>query len=228
MFQMALSVDELNSFIDGHFENFQQWQLAELKKLTLERLIFTYNPYYLNQKQYLLVGSLINSLIMEYFQPYEEAFINELMMQLAIFVCKKVYDGKKSTAEGIDLEFEKDGIVYLVAIKSGPNWGNSSQIARMKVNFKQAQKRLRQNKGVASIVTVNGCCYGKDNRPDKGDYLKLTGQRFWEFISGMDKPTFLHLLREGRAAWDTLLERIPASRMELPGAASACPCEYSC
>ena len=31
---------------------------------------------------------------------------------------------------------------------------------------------------------INGCCYGKDDKPEKGDYRKLCGQRFWEFISG--------------------------------------------
>jgi hypothetical protein len=35
-----------------------------------------------------------------------------------------------------------------------------------------------------NITNINGCCYGKDDNPDKGDYLKLCGQRFWEFISG--------------------------------------------
>lgn len=35
-----------------------------------------------------------------------------------------------------------------------------------------------------NIVAVNGCCYGRDNKPDKGEYLKLCGQRFWEFVSG--------------------------------------------
>jgi hypothetical protein len=34
---------------------------------------------------------------------------------------------------------------------------------------------------------VNGCCYGKDNKPDKGDYYKYCGQKFWEFISGNQK-----------------------------------------
>jgi hypothetical protein len=34
------------------------------------------------------------------------------------------------------------------------------------------------------IVAVNGCCYGRDNKPDKGDYYKYCGQNFWEFISG--------------------------------------------
>ena len=33
-------------------------------------------------------------------------------------------------------------------------------------------------------VAVNGCCYGRDNNPDKGDYFKFCGQKFWEFISG--------------------------------------------
>ena len=30
----------------------------------------------------------------------------------------------------------------------------------------------------------NTCCYGRGPRPDKGDYFKYCGQRFWEFISG--------------------------------------------
>lgn len=34
------------------------------------------------------------------------------------------------------------------------------------------------------VVAINGCCFGKDNKPNKGSYLKLCGQRFWEFISG--------------------------------------------
>jgi hypothetical protein len=33
-------------------------------------------------------------------------------------------------------------------------------------------------------LAVNGCCYGRDNHPDKGDYYKYCGQRFWQFISG--------------------------------------------
>ena len=34
------------------------------------------------------------------------------------------------------------------------------------------------------IIAVNGCCYGRDKNPDKGDYYKYCGQKFWEFISG--------------------------------------------
>ncbi|GBE26604.1 modification methylase DpnIIB [bacterium BMS3Bbin03] len=28
--------------------------------------------------------------------------------------------------------------------------------------------------------------YGRDNKPDKGEYQKLCGQRFWTFLSGDD------------------------------------------
>jgi hypothetical protein len=31
---------------------------------------------------------------------------------------------------------------------------------------------------------VNGCCYGRNGKEDKGDYHKLCGQQFWAFISG--------------------------------------------
>lgn len=37
------------------------------------------------------------------------------------------------------------------------------------------------------IFAVNGCCYGQDANPDKGDYLKYCGQDFWKFISGNDE-----------------------------------------
>jgi len=51
-------------------------------------------------------------------------------------------------------------------------------------NFKKAKRILRTNTSGAKIVAVNGCCYGRDNQPDKDYYLKYCGQKFWEFISG--------------------------------------------
>ena len=58
-------------------------------------------------------------------------------------------------------------------------------ILEMKDNFKKAKRILGTNTSTGlHVIAVNGCCYGKDNTPNKGDYLKLCGQRFWEFISG--------------------------------------------
>ena len=106
------------------------------------------------------------------------------MEGLAIFVCSRVYGGRKSVAEGLDLEFEKDNRRYIVSIKSGPKWGNSDQIKKMKDNFRKAKQALGTNASSVNVIAVNGCCYGRDRKPDKGDYVKLCGQKFWEFISG--------------------------------------------
>jgi hypothetical protein len=103
---------------------------------------------------------------------------------LAIFINQQVYDGWKSGITGIDLEFNKENIRYIVAVKSGPNWGNSSQIAKMKNDFIAAKRTLRTSNSGLIITAVNGCCYGRNNNPDKGDYFKYCGQKFWQFISG--------------------------------------------
>lgn len=88
--------------------------------------------------------------------------------------------------EDIDLEFDKDHIRYAIAIKSGPNWGNTSQIRKMKKDFAKAEKIIRTSNSKLHIIKVTGCCYGRDRNPDKGDYFKLCGQEFWSLISGED------------------------------------------
>ena len=53
--------------------------------------------------------------------------------------------------------------------------------------FRLPKRMSRPTDPTLQIVAVNGCCYGRDNRPDKGDYFRYCGQRFWEFISGSDQ-----------------------------------------
>jgi hypothetical protein len=54
----------------------------------------------------------------------------------------------------------------------------------MKASFITAQKTLRTSNSKLQVIAVNGCCYGRENKPDKGTYYKYCGQKFWEFISG--------------------------------------------
>ncbi len=54
----------------------------------------------------------------------------------------------------------------------------------MRDGFKKAKRTLRTSGSRMMVEAVNGCCYGRDDRPDKEEYLKYCGQRFWEFISG--------------------------------------------
>jgi hypothetical protein len=54
----------------------------------------------------------------------------------------------------------------------------------MKKDFETAIRTFRTSNSKLNIIAVNGCCYGKDNKPNKGIYFKYCGQEFWEFISG--------------------------------------------
>ena len=51
-------------------------------------------------------------------------------------------------------------------------------------DFKTAKKTLRTSNSQINVVAINGCCYGVDRNPDKGEYFKYCGQEFWYFISG--------------------------------------------
>ncbi|HFC09296.1 MAG TPA: cytosolic protein [Chloroflexi bacterium] len=182
-----LNLESVRDYIAEHIGTFHQRRLESLERLRLHQILRRKNPYLFRAKNILTAEALIRSILDAHLSSQEETLFGEFLEGLAIFVCQQTFGGHKSTAEGIDLEFQREGTYYLVSIKSGPNWGNSSQIQRMKRNFQQAIRRLRQNAGVGTVVAVNGCAYGRDNHPDKGDYLKLCGQRFWEFISGNER-----------------------------------------
>ena len=179
-----ISKNEIIRFIEPNIQQFHIRRLENLLALQLKKILSRKNPYLFKAKNQNTAHDLVKAILDAHLSSQEEGIFGGFLEELAVFICARVYRGKKSSAEGIDLEFEKDGTSYLVSIKSGPNWGNSRQIARMKDDFKRA-KRIRgtNTKGIRAVA-VNGCCYGKDDNPDKGDYLKLCGQRFWEFISG--------------------------------------------
>jgi len=179
-----LDLNDVVKFIEDNIGTFHAKRLDSLQTLKLRTILKRKNPYLFKAKNILTSHDIVKVLLDAYLSSQEETIFGDFLEQLAIFVCEKVYSGNKSSAEGIDLEFEKDNVKYIVTIKSGPNWGNSRQIAAMKRDFNKAKRILHTNAPGKNIVAVCGCGYGRDNKPDKGEYLKYCGQKFWEFISG--------------------------------------------
>jgi hypothetical protein len=183
---MDIDQKEIREFVEQNIGDFHQKRLLGLSGFKLENVLKRKNPYLYKAKNVITAGEIVKAILDAHLSSQEETVFGDFLEKLAIYINEKVYKGRKSAAAGIDLEFEKDGIYYIVSIKSGPNWANSSQIEKMKFEFRTAKKVLGTNSNMRNVVAVNGCCYGKDNNPDKGEYLKLCGQRFWEFISGDD------------------------------------------
>ena len=187
-------VNDVKAYVRANIGSFHSSRLERLRKLKLSDILRRKNPYLFKAKNILLAQDLVRTLLDAHLSSQEEALFGTFLEGLAIFVNRRVYGGRKSSTEGVDLEFDKGSIRYIVAIKSGPNWGNSSQIRKMKDDFKRAKRTLRTGDPKMPIVAVNGCCYGRDNNPDKGDYHKYCGQRFWEFISG-NEDLYLKLIK---------------------------------
>ena len=182
-----ISQEEIANFVGEHINEFHQKRIEKLKTLKLNSVLKRKNPYLFKAKNVVTAEQLVKGILDAYLSSQEEGIFGEFLEKLAIFVNQRVYKGQKSSAEGIDLEFTKKSARYIVSIKSGPNWGNSSQIKRLENNFRKAKKILRTNSSQSNIVAVNGCCYGSFGQGgayDKGHYIKICGQDFWYFISG--------------------------------------------
>ena len=141
-FMKPLDLNDVVRYIEHNIGSFHTKRLDSLQSLKLRTILRRKNPYLFKAKNILTPHDIVKVLLDAYLSSQEETIFGDFLEQLAIFVCEKVYGGTKSSAEGIDLEFEKDNIRYIVAIKSGPNWGNSRQIAAMKRDFNKAKKIL--------------------------------------------------------------------------------------
>ena len=179
-----LNLQDVIQYVEQHIGTFHQKRIQSLDELKLSKVLKRKNPYLFKAKYVLTTEQIVKGVVDAHISSNEETIFGDWLEGLALFINEKVYDGRKSGITGIDLEFDSNEIRYIVAIKSGPNWANKSQKAKMLIDFNTAKRTLRTSNSQLNIVAVNGCCYGRDKKPDKGEYYKYCGQRFWEFISG--------------------------------------------
>jgi hypothetical protein len=184
------SLQDVIQYIEDNIGEFHLKRIASLEKLKLADILKRKNPYLFRTKNLLTVEKLIEEILSAHLSSQEETLFGNFLEGLAIFICEKTYSAQKlPVGYGIDLLFEKENKVYLVEIKSGPHWGNSSQLLKIQQNFSELKTLLLQERThlkAEDIIPVNGCCYGRCQSQKKG-YLKLCGQEFWEFISGISE-----------------------------------------
>jgi type II restriction endonuclease EcoO109I-like protein len=179
-----LELDKVREFVNENIGTFHRSRLASIQTLQLREVLKRKNPYLFKAKNVQSASELVASILEASLSSSEEGLFGHFLEELAIFVSTMTSDGLKSSAPGLDLEFSRDGIRYVVAIKSGPNWGNKSQHDALKVNFRNALRVLRQSPHIKDVRAVLGTCYGRNRTVDNGEYTKICGQNFWHFISG--------------------------------------------
>lgn len=183
-----LNIEDVTKFVEENIKDFHEKRLAKVNNIKLRDVLRTKNPYLFKAKNVTTASDIIDGILSAFLSSSEEGIFGNWLERLAIYVNKAVFNGQKAAVDGIDLDFLKDGKRYLVAIKSGPNWGNDSQYKKLIDQFNTARKRLSTSGAKEETICVNGCCYGRSNErseyKSKGNYHKMCGQRFWELISG--------------------------------------------
>lgn len=181
-------INKIARYVEANIGEFHSARIAKLQNLDLQVLLLRKNPYMYKAKNIVTASEMVESLASAFMASAEESIFGNWMEGLAIFVSEAVYGGYKSSATGVDLEFDKDGVHFFVSIKSGPSWCNSSSLRKLKQDFVQAVRVFNTSRrSVLPTVCIEGCCYGNDNRTyDDSNHEKVCGEKFWSLISGED------------------------------------------
>lgn len=177
-----LDLSDLLEFVNVNIVDFHQRRISSLEDLDLDKLLKK-NPYLFKAKNINTANDLIIGLLDAFLSSSEEKLFGDFLEALAIFIAGKTFNGHKSSAPGVDLEFFKDDIHYLVSIKSDTNWGNSSQHRKLREDLATALKRIKQSQHASHVQPVLGICYGKTRTSYLHGYMKVVGQNFWYLIS---------------------------------------------
>lgn len=145
--------------------------------------MLTKNPYLFKAKNIATAGEFISGLLEAFLSSSEEKLFGDFLEGLAVYTAEMTCGGHKSAAPGVDLEFINNGIHYVVSVKSGTNWGNSSQQNKLEQDLTNAVIRIKQSKRGVNVQPVLGICYGKTKTSYVRGYLKVVGQNFWYLIS---------------------------------------------
>lgn len=180
-------------YVNNHIDSFHTKRIEGLKKLKLTAVLRNKNPYLFRAKNLNLAADLVAAVLDARLSSSEEGSFGGFLEHLAVFISENTGGGYKSGAEGIDIEIVREKIRYLIAVKSGRNWGNSSQHAALGRNLKRAVQVIRQADKKVQLQPTLGICYGKFKTVNNGEYLHIGGQSFWHLISG-DRNLYIDLI----------------------------------
>ncbi len=200
-----INYEKLNKFIATDIvKPFYDKRIEKLTKSRIKNIVNRKNPYLFKAKNIQTAGDFAKDILDAFLSSQEETIFGDLLENLAIYINKDIFGGYKAEEgkfRSVDLIFRQEKKLYIVGIKSGPNWGNSDQVNVMRKNFREAKRILKKEGEKSRIIAVNGCMYGRDNvsfkkhKKDNGlNYYKLCGQKFWKLISG-DNQLYKELIK---------------------------------
>lgn len=172
---------EIHATVSG----FGAWILEKVVTIKPHALIQK-NPFLFRARAPENADQLAGRLIDSFLSSSEETRFGDILEEIAQIICREAKGGWKSSADGIDLEYDEGQLRTITQIKSSKNWGNNSQRKRLVSDFQSAVRTLRRGTTM-QVRCVEGICYGPSGISDLGSHIQIVGNSFWREISGWDE-----------------------------------------
>lgn len=185
--------DKIQEYVSDNIDVFHRNRIERIQALKLDEVLRNKNPYLFRAKNVNRAADLVSAIMDARLSSSEEGSFGGFLEDLAVYVAELTGGGQKSAAEGIDIDLARGKVRYLIAVKSGKNWGNADQHKALKRNFQRAVRVIRQGTKKADLRPTLGICYGSFRTTDTGEYLHIGGQSFWHLISG-DRNLYIDIV----------------------------------
>ncbi|HUV06032.1 MAG TPA: PmeII family type II restriction endonuclease [Armatimonadota bacterium] len=199
-----MKLGELEALIHRSLDVFYQKRLQKLSELKLRETLRKKNPYLLRAIGVETAQEIVERLLQAFMSSSEETIFGNAFFEPIV---KAVCSGVAAGGAGMDVVIETQDAYTIISIKSGPNWGNSSQVAKLQQDFMTANRVFSNRTLKKQFRALLGHCYGRvcSERGGKRIYSTLSGEAFWEEITG-DPDFYLKLIR--------LMRSYPATHKE--------------
>jgi hypothetical protein len=181
-----LAIHEVAEFIDERMKSINAQRLHMLETVSLKQIFAGVNPYWFRIEKIDNAHDLIERWLDEFLYPREVALLDDLLVNLAAFAAVRVHEGRPSEFSGVDLEFAKGKLLYLMSIFTTDAPIHSAYIAHRTERMRRAQNVLQLQNPKKNVIAIHGFCYGRPVPAASRDFLDLRGQVFWKFVSSDD------------------------------------------
>jgi hypothetical protein len=172
-------------------DDFYNSLIKKMDEIDMKTIVKRKNPYLFRAKAMNGATQIVEAIMSAFLSSSEETIFGNVFIEpLAVAAS----GGRKSIAEGVDVEVDKENTRYAIAVKSGTSVFNSSSKKKQEESFLAASKLAQQAHKV--FVPIIGYSYGKRQSTGRGRariYQELAGQDFWYELTG-DKDFYLKII----------------------------------
>ncbi|MBM4047549.1 MAG: cytoplasmic protein [Planctomycetes bacterium] len=188
----AIAPERLEALIRQQLDVFYARRVQALSRLNLKDTLRRKNPYLFRAIGVQKASEIVEQVLQAFMSSSDEGIFGDAFFEP---VAKEVCGGVAAGGAGVDVVIETPNEYTVLSVKSGPNWGNSSQMRKLQDDFNTARSVFLNKKLRKHFRALLGHCYGrKSGEPNaKRSYSVRSGQAFWEEITG-DPDFYLKLI----------------------------------